>query len=211
MRRLQQLDLAAGDHISLRLSGHAIPQLDSLVWQAPQRQPLKLPATGRFHALSCWQPADDCRSQFLARLQWLSSKKGLAMGGMGQASWAQLVDAGLVVGLGDWLQLGSAELQALNGVGEKRAAQWLQRFTQARQQPFSRWLTAIGAPPILRLQAGDHWSRLTALEQSDWQQRGYSARSSESLSSFFKHPDVQQLAEQLAKAGIQGFAEQGAP
>lgn len=207
VRRLQQLDLAIGDHISLRLSGHAIPQLVGLAWRAPDRQPVKLPSTEQFNTLSCWQPSADCRSQFLARLQWLSGKKGLAMAGMGQASWAQLVDAGLVTGLVDWMQLSNTELQALNGVGEKRAAQWLQRFTQARQQPFARWLTALGVPPVLRLQSTDNWSTLAGLNPTDWQQRGYSQRSSQVLHSFFQHSEVQQLAKQLAEAGVAGFVE----
>lgn len=211
VKRLRQLDLAVGDQISLRLSGHAIPQLTGVVWRAPDRQLPALPDPAQFHALSCWQPHDNCRQQFLARLVWLGSNKGLAMGGMGPASWAQLTDSGLVTDLSGWLRLYSAQLQALNGVGNKRAHLWQERFAQARQQPFSRWLTAIGAPPVLRLLTGDNWSTLASLEQAGWQQRGYSARSAATLHAFFQHPEVQQLAERLAEAGIHGFAGEREP
>ncbi len=211
VERLRQLDLAAGDQISLRLSGHAIPQLTGVVWRSPERQLPELPDPDRFHALSCWQPHDDCRQQFLARLVWLGGNKGLAMGGMGPASWAQLADSGLVTDVSGWLRLDNAQLQALNGVGEKRARQWQERFAQARQQPFARWLAAIGAPPVLRLLPGDNWSTLTRLNAAGWQQRGYSARSAATLHAFFQHPEVQQLAERLAEAGIHGFAGEREP
>lgn len=207
VRRMQQLDLAAGDHVSVRLSGHAIPQLTAVVWQDPQRHPPTTPDPERFHTLSCWQPAADCRQQFLARLHWLGGKQGLAMGGMGPASWAQLVDGGLVQEVSAWLRLNTAQLQQLPGVGEKRAAQWLTAFARARQQPFSRWLTALGAPPALRLRTGDDWATLSGLDLGGWQQRGYSARIAGTLHDFFQHTEVQQLAERLAVAGIDGFAK----
>lgn len=205
VQRVRQLDLASGDLISLQLSGHAIPQLTGVVWRSPERQSPQLPDPARYHSLSCWHPENDCRQQFLARLVWLSGKKGLGMHGMGQASWAQLADKGLVTDLSSWLFLDSKQLLELPGIGDKRASQWMNAFDEARQQPFSRWLTAIGTPPVLRLLSGDDWQTLASLELADWQQRGYSASSATRLHEFFQHPAVQQLATRLAKAGVDGF------
>lgn len=206
--RLRQLDLAIGDHISIRLSGHAVPQFTEVIWRAPERRHPTLPEPTRYHALSCWQPIDGCRQQFLARLHWLSSNKGLNMPGIGPASWAMLVDNKLVTDLTDWLELDQTQLAQLDGMGERRAQQWHQAFKQARRQPFVRWLTALGAPPTLRLQPDDHWSQLISLQLSEWQQRGYSMRSATTLHAFFQHPEVQQLAQRLATAGIDGFVSQ---
>lgn len=205
LRRLQQLDLGRDDHVSLRLSGHSIPQVVSVAWRSPQRQPLTHPDPSRYHALSCWQYSHGCEQQFLARLRWLSSKQGLAMNGVGAGSWAMLAKAGLVTQLTHWLTLEPQQLRSLHGMGDARAGQLMAAFNQARQQPFTRWLSAMGAPPALRLSPNDNWHTLSQLNQHGWQQRGYSARSAATLLAFFQHADVRDAAEQLATAGIDGF------
>lgn len=206
LRRMQQLSLGINDHISLRLSGHSIPQITGVAWRSSQRLPLLLPDLSRYHALSCWQYHDGCEQQFLARLHWLGGKKGLGMSGVGAGSWAMLAQAGLVTGLTHWLALDQQQLRSLHGIGDKRAGQLLAAFNRARRQSFTRWLTAIGAPPVLRLLNNDSWQVLSQLSLQDWQQRGYSEQSAATLLAFFQHDEVQAIASQLATANISGFA-----
>lgn len=205
LERLQSLDLAPGDHISVRLSGQSIPQLSEVAWRNPERPEQLLHDTGDYHRLSCFRPADDCQQQFLARLHWLSGKQGLAMSGIGKGTWTSLLDAGLIDNLAGWLQLEHTQLLALHGIGQKKADQLLSTFAQARQQSFSRWLTALGVPPALRLLPGDNWQLLQQLDLQGWQQRGYSPHNATALLEFFRHEDIQALAHQLEAAGVQGF------
>lgn len=205
VERMQRLELGVGDHISVRLSGHAIPQLAGIAWRNPQRQVPSPPDPALHHQLSCFRHRSGCEQQFLARLHWLGGKQGLNMKGMGSGTWAILADAGSINSLAGWLELDDEALQSLNGVGKKRAKQLLTIFVQARQQPFGRWLTAIGVPPVLRLLPGDSWPLLAGLDMPGWQRRGYSARSAKTLHDFFQHPEVQLLAAHLAATGIDGF------
>ena len=207
LQRLQQLDIATGDHVSLRLSGHAIPQVTGIAWRGPQRVTPALPDPARYHALSCFQPGPGCEQQFLARLQWLGSKRGLGMAGVGKGSWSLLVEAGLLHGLTGWLDLQPDQLRTLHGMGDKRSEQLLLAFQHARRQSLERWLIALGAPPALRLRAGDDWASLARLDPSGWQQRGYGEPAAKTLQAFFQHPELQPIARQLARAGIDGFAD----
>lgn len=206
LKRLQQLDIGLGDHLAIRLSGHAVPQASSVAWRSPERSLPNLPDSRQYHSLSCFQYVRGCEQQFLARLEWLSGKHGLGMKGVGRGSWTLLAQTGHVRNLTDWLRLDSSLLETLDGIGQRRARQLLAAFAQARQRPYSSWLKALGAPPVLRLQAADNWTDMARLDLHGWQQRGYSLTSATALFEFFRHDETGRIAQQLAAAGVDGFA-----
>ncbi|GAA0711284.1 NAD-dependent DNA ligase LigB [Dokdonella soli] len=144
LARWRKLDIRPGDQVAIALAGLTIPRLDSVVWRAQQRVPVAVPDPHSHDALSCWHPVPGCERQFLARLVWLGDKRGLALDGVGAGTWQRLIDAGLVEGLVDWLDLGRDDLAAVPGLGAVRADSLLARFAQARQQPHALWLRALG-------------------------------------------------------------------
>jgi len=144
----QSLDIHPGDQVSISLAGATIAQIERVVIPATPREALELPDVERYDALSCLTLMPGCHEQFLARLTWLGSQDGLDMKGIGPASWAALVDAGLVDDLLAWRQLNAAQLQRLPGVGEVRARQWISAFRAAEHRSRTRWLIALGMPPI---------------------------------------------------------------
>src|SRR5690606_38084068 len=140
--RWQALDALPGDQVAVALAGGSVPRLESVVWRSPHRQPVIAPDASAYHALSCWQPTPGCEAQFLARLEWLFGRQGLNLPGIARGTWQALLAEGqLDEGLLGWL--------AADGPPALRGAAIL-----ARQRPFDRWLTALGAPPGLR---GGHW------------------------------------------------------
>lgn len=192
-KRWQQLDIRPGDQVAISLAGLTIPRLDAVVLRAVQRRPVEVPAEGTFHPLSCWQAAGECRSQFVARLLWLGGKQGLALPGVGPASWERLIDSGELRELADVL-----ELPATHPLGPA-----LQR---ARQQPFATWARAIGVPAPKALALGDSWATLAARDAAQWQtEPGIGAYRAAQLVAFFAHPPVQALAARLREHTIQGF------
>lgn len=205
LKRLKQLDIGVGDHLAIRLSGHAIPQVSSVAWRSPQRTLPSLPDPKRYHALSCLEYVHGCEQQFLARLEWLSGKRGLGMKGVGRGSWKLLAHAGQVKNLTDWLGLDSTRLESVDGIGPRRSRQLLDAFDRARQQPYASWLNALGAPSVLRLLPADNWPDMALLDLHGWQQRGYSHTSATALLEFFRHDETGRIARQLAAAGIDGF------
>ncbi|MFK8332136.1 NAD-dependent DNA ligase LigB [Pseudomonas sp. BJa5] len=205
-QRWQQLDIRPGDQIALSLAGLTIPRLDDVVHRRIQRPDLDVPDPARHHPLSCWQASDGCRDQFLARLDWLGGKQGLALPGVGPGIWARLVDNGLVTRLTDWLYLQDQDLQTLPGFAESRRQQLLQAFEQARAQPFSRWLRGLGVPAPGALELKGNWAELARRDDQGWlAEPGVGRGRAAQLQAFFRSPDVLMLAGQLREHAIEGF------
>lgn len=204
--RWRALDIRPGDQVAVRLAGLTIPRLEGVVWQDSERAPLAVPDPARHHPLSCWRAsAPGCAGQFHARLLWLGGRQGLALDGVGPASWQSLQEAGLVDGLLDWLTLEPAQLAALPGFGATRAASLWRGLQTARQRPFARWLMALGLPPSGRARLTEDWATLAARTPADWQAAGASLRQATQLQAFFAHPEVGELRRQLQAASVSGF------
>lgn len=201
LKRWQALDVRPGDQVSITLAGLTIPQLEQVAWRSQTRAVLSIPDPNVHHGLSCWRPSAGCESQFAARQQWLSGKRGLALPGVGAGTWSKLQLHGLL----DWLELGEAELAARPGFGPRSAAQLSASFALARQRPFAQWLRALGLPPSGSAPLGD-WDSLAARDASAWDAyAGIGAVRAKQLTAFFRAPEVLQLREQLRAAGVAGF------
>jgi DNA ligase (NAD+) len=206
LKRWQDMDIRPGDQVALSLAGLTIPRLDAVVSRSVERVPLNVPQPGQYHSLSCWQPVGGCESQFLERLKWLSGKKGLALSGVGPGTWDKLIQAGQLNGLLDWMNLNSAQLANIPGLGERSSAKLLASFQAAREKPFAAWLKAIGLPPATGVDLGESWATLTSRSIVEWQaEPGIGSGRAKQLHAFFQDPQVQALTRQLRDKGINGF------
>lgn len=206
LQRWQTLDIQPGDQIALTLAGLTIPRIDDVVHRGPGRDAVQPPDPDSFHALSCWQPTPECREQFLERLNWLAGKQGLHMSGVGPGTWSRLVDAGRVQSLIGWLDLQPSDLASVDGIAERGSRQFHGVFQQAREQPFARWIRALGVPAPTRTDLGHSWAALAARDAARWQQEpGIGATRAAQLVAFFDEPQVRALAARLAQQAIQGF------
>ncbi len=206
LRRWQRLDIRQGDQVAIALAGLTIPRLDDVTWRTQLRAPMDVPATETYHLLSCWQAQEGCASQFRARLEWLSSKKGLAMAGVGPGTWEKLLSAQRINGLLDWLDLSQADIAGLPGFGERSASNLHSSFSGALRQPFMTWLKALGLPPTGSANLPDTWEILANRTELDWlAEPGIGKTRARQLQAFFRHPQVLALREKLQAAGVQGF------
>lgn len=199
LQRWRELDVLPGDLVSIKLAGQTIPQLEQVITRAANRPTLSVPDPRRYHQLSCWTAEDGCREQFLSRLEWLSSARGLDLAGVGPGTWECLLDAGQLTGLLDWLDP-QAELH--------HCATSLPELLQpATKRGFSQWLHALSMPPAGVAELPGGWPALAARTQTDWQaQPGIGPHRASQLVAFFSHPQVELLRARLAVAGIKGFA-----
>jgi len=205
LRRWQQLDIRPGDQVEVALAGLTIPRLQSVAWRAQQRPPVTPPDPAQHDFLSCWRWVPGCEQQFLARLVWLGGKSGLQLDGLGADTWQALIDAGLVHGLLDWMNLTAAQLAAVPGLGDARADTLLHAFAAARTRPFGRWLHALGAPASGTAALTD-WRTVAARSSDQWQaSAGIGAGRAQHLMQFFRHTDVRALATHLHALGVTGF------
>lgn len=206
LKRWQALDIRPGDQVAISLAGLTIPRLDSVVLRATERADIDIPASGDFHALSCWQPTPGCENQFLARLTWLSGKQGLALQNVGRGTWEKLLETGRLNNLLDWLTLDEPELANIAGFGERSSARLINSFHSARQRPFTQWLKALGLPPTGQAQLADSWQALAQRDTEQWQaEAGIGPGRAAQLSAFFRDPQVLALSDTLRAAGIDGF------
>lgn len=144
----RELDVRPGDQVQLSLAGATIPHVDRVVIPGEPRGAINHHALRHYDQLTCLRPIEGCREQFIARLTWLGSRDGLDIHGIGEKTWAKLVDAGLVEGLLDWRELTSKRLETLPGVGRTRAANWRDAFDATAEASGVQWLVALGLPPI---------------------------------------------------------------
>lgn len=206
LQRWEAMDIRPGDQVSISLAGLTIPRLDGVVLHSSERQALTVPDAADFHALSCWQATPECKSQFLARLTWLSGKQGLALPGIGPGIWEKLLDTGRLHNLLDWMTLDGQELANIDGFGDRSAARLADSFSLARQRPFALWLKALGLPPTGQVQLGDSWQALAQRNTEHWQtETGIGPGRAAQLSAFFRDPQVLALSETLRDAGVDGF------
>lgn len=206
-RRWQQADIAAGDQVAISLAGQGIPRLDSVTWRVAQRDVPSIPDITAFNTTSCLFYTPACREQFLARLVWLSDKNVLAMSGVSRSSWQQLMQNGLLTHLFSWLELSQQQLDAVKTLTPNRAEQLYHQFSLSRQQPFKRWVKALGVPVpagALNAMSDDSWQTLLARSEAAWQQLpGVGKRLSRQIVQFLHHPQVQPLITFLEKQRTQ--------
>ena len=206
LRRWQELDVRPGDQVAISLAGLSIPRLDSVLARSPQRQPVQAPRAEDHHRHSCWRPTPGCEEQFLARLTWLGSKQGLRLPGVGRGTWQQLLDGGQLGHLLAWMELDSADLQALPGIAAKRAKTLDHSLRQARQRPFGQWLRALGMPSAGAALARENWQTLLDRSEAQWQREpGIGPARARQLRAFFQDPELRALGETLREAGIADF------
>ncbi len=169
-----------------------------------------MPPTARFDSLSCLYVTTGCEEQFISRLVWLSGKPVFDLAGMGEATWRQLSEHHHFAHLFSWLALSTDALKQTPGFSAQRAAQLWHQFNLTRQQPFQRWVKALGLPlPARAWQAltDSKWHQLQARDERSWQTLpGVGAERARQLVSYIHHPDIAALAEWLAAQRIDGFA-----
>lgn len=168
--RWRQLDIVAGDQVLISLAGQGIPRLDSVVWRASQRDAPQLPSP-RFHSLTCYFATTECAGQLRSRLVWLSSKPVLDIAGAGEALWRTLMDDRRMTHLFSWLALTPEQLQSVPGITSKRGLRLWHQFNLTREQPFIRWVLALGVPIPQAAQASvaaENWQQLRERNESQW-------------------------------------------
>lgn len=205
----QKWDIVPGDHIAISLKGHGIPHLEQVVWRTMERETPEVPKPENYHPLSCFALGAGCEQQFMARLVWLSSANGLNISGLSKAGWQALIDKGLINGLLDWLDLTPEQLNPVPGLSEKRGQTLYRQFRLAQQQPFGRWLIALGIP-LSPLQSAtlQNWRQIQQMTAAQWQEiAGIGAKKAQQLHDFLQTPDFLALVKTLQQHNINGFSQ----
>lgn len=208
VRRWQEWDIAPGDQILVSLAGQGIPRIDDVVWCGAERTK-PTPPENRFNSLTCYFASDVCQEQFISRLVWLGSKQVLGLDGIGEAGWRALHQTHRFEHIFSWLLLTPEQLQNTPGIAKSKSAQLWHQFNLARQQPFTRWVMAMGIPLTrAALNASDErsWSQLLFSTEQFWQQQpGTGSGRARQVIEWKENAQIKKLGSWLAAQQITGF------
>ena len=208
VRRWQEWDIAPGDQILVSLAGQGIPRIDDVVWRGAERTK-PTPPENRFNSLTCYFASDVCQEQFISRLVWLGSKQVLGLDGIGEAGWRALHQTHRFEHFFSWLLLSREQLQNPPGYAKSKSAQLWHQFNLARQQPFTRWVMAMGIPLTrAALNASDErsWSQLLFSTEQFWQQQpGTGSGRARQVIEWKENAQIKKLGSWLAAQQITGF------
>ncbi|MCN7746556.1 NAD-dependent DNA ligase LigB [Escherichia coli] len=208
VRRWQEWDIAPGDQILVSLAGQGIPRIDDVVWRGAERTK-PTPPENRFNSLTCYFASDVCQEQFISRLVWLGSKQVLGLDGIGEAGWRALHQTHRFEHIFSLLLLTPEQLQNTPGIAKSKSAQLWHQFNLARQQPFTRWVMAMGIPLTrAALNASDErsWSQLLFSTEQFWQQQpGTGSGRARQVIEWKENAQIKKLGSWLAAQQITGF------
>ncbi|HHZ6916594.1 TPA: NAD-dependent DNA ligase LigB [Escherichia coli] len=208
VRRWQEWDIAPGDQILVSLAGQGIPRIDDVVWRGAERTK-PTPPENRFNSLTCYFASDVCQEQFISRLVWLGSKQVLGLDGIGEAGWRALHQTHRFEHIFSWLLLTPEQLQNTPGIAKSKSAQLWHQFNLARQQPFTRWVMAMGIPLTrAALNSSDErsWSQLLFSTEQFWQQQpGTGSGRARQVIEWKENAQIKKLGSWLAAQQITGF------
>lgn len=208
VRRWQEWDIAPGDQILVSLAGQGIPRIDDVVWRGAERTK-PTPPENRFNSLTCYFASDVCQEQFISRLVWLGSKQVLGLDGIGEVGWRALHQTHRFEHIFSWLLLTPEQLQNTPGIAKSKSAQLWHQFNLARQQPFTRWVMAMGIPLTrAALNASDErsWSQLLFSTEQFWQQLpGTGSGRARQVIEWKENAQIKKLGSWLSAQQITGF------
>lgn len=209
LRRWNELDIVAGDRLNISLAGQGIPRIDGVAWRATARHK-PTPPLSSLTSSTCYWVSEECQPQFLSRMIWAG--KQLAVDSVGGVLWRQLSETHHFEHIFSWLVLSEAQLQQTPGVSPQRARQLWHQFNLTRQQPFSKWLLAMGIPlnqkALLNIE-GRSWQQLVELQEAEWKKISWiGTQKASQMVRWLAEPQVKSLALWLGEQGISGFSSQ---
>ncbi|MET9077866.1 NAD-dependent DNA ligase LigA [Streptomyces sp. NPDC004232] len=145
-------DLRLGDHVMVHRAGDVIPRIEAPVahLRTGAEQPIEFPqvcprcGSGIDTSQERWRCEQGRNCHLVASLTYAAGRDQLDIEGLGTTRVVQLVEAGLVTDLADLFTLTRDQLLSLERMGETSSDNLLAALTQAKTQPLSRVLCALG-------------------------------------------------------------------
>ncbi|NBQ55590.1 MAG: NAD-dependent DNA ligase LigA [Verrucomicrobia bacterium] len=218
-------DIRVGDWVTVEKAGEIIPAVISvnLKKRPKNSRPIPIPT----HCPVCQGSlikeevflrccSRDCIGQLKRRLQHFAHRGAMDMEGMGEAMVGQLIDAGLVQHLEQIYDLTQEELEKLERMGEKSAANLVEGIAASKKRPLGRLIFALGIPQVgavLSEALARHFHSLEALSKASVtdlvQVKDVGEKVAEEIVAFFEEASTRRLLEALKKAGLNFHALPG--
>ena len=152
---VDRLDVRRGDTVVIEKAGEIIPQVIEVkkdlrpAGAKPFARPAKCPNCGGPVAknengvyIRCLNPG--CLEQLKQRIKYFSGRSQMDIEGLGPALIDQLVEKGLVKNFADIYRLTAGDLEGLERMAEKSAANVIDAVNKSKTQPLWRLIAALG-------------------------------------------------------------------
>lgn len=213
-------DVRVGDTVVVQRAGDVIPQIVEVVLErrpggtGPYRMPRRCPVCGAVAvrlegeaATRC--PNLDCPAQLKNNLLHVASRGALDIDGLGEKLVDQLVEQGRVKSLADVFRLDAEELESLDRMGRKSAANLVEALRRARESTLPRFLVALGirhvgatVAELLAARFGDLDPIMDASREEIVATEGVGPIIAESIASFFADERNRAEIERLRELGV---------
>jgi DNA ligase (NAD+) len=231
---IERKDLRIGDRIVIQRAGDVIPQVvrarldkrrearEEGFHLEPQAAPTECPVCGspaiRLEGEAVSRCANlDCPAQLKNNLRHLASRGALDVDGLGEKLVDQLVETGLVTRLSDVFSLEAPQIEGLERMGAKSAANLIAAIDRARRTTLPRLLISLGirhvgetVAELLSARFGSLETLLAATEEEISAIEGVGPVIAESVCRFLEDPGNREEIERFLELGLELEApEQG--
>ena len=221
MDEVQRKDLHIGDTVVIRRAGDVIPEvLRVVIEQRPKgAQAVKLPARcpvcnsevvrAEGEAVARCTGGFTCRAQRQEALRHFASRRAMDIEGLGDKIVEQLVEVDRVKSPADLYELKSADLEALERMGEKSAVKLVAAIERSKETTLPRFLFALGIRDVgeaTALALAQHFGdlkRLEAASEADIQHvPDVGPVVAKHVAAFFASKEHRQVISRLVEQGV---------
>ncbi|MDA0242222.1 MAG: NAD-dependent DNA ligase LigA [Chloroflexi bacterium] len=213
-------EIRIGDTVLVKRAGEVIPYVVGPVLEL--RDGSEQAITPPTHCPACGEPATqpegevaiycdnpNCPAQLVRRLEYFVGRSAMDITSMGKETAALLIEQGLVQDLADIYTLQREQLLALEGFKDKKVDNLLAGIEASKQQPATRFLTALGIRFVGDVVAGILLDELRSLDglasaapERIEQIYGIGAKTAASVATWFAHERNRALLEKFRAAGL---------
>ena len=151
---INRLDLRVGDTVIVRRAGDVIPEVVSVVKQLREpnlkkfSMPDNCPVCDSLVVDNKCLAGLQCQAQLKQAIIHFTSRKALAIDGLGKSTINKMVDVGLIKSVLDLYQLKKSDLLSLEGMAEKSATNILTAINNSKQISLAKFLYGLGIAEV---------------------------------------------------------------
>jgi len=215
---IERLGVQINDRVLLERGGDVIPKIMSVVEQAADRRPFEMPSQCPVCGSEVYREEGEAVRRCLSQtcpaklkeslLHW-ASRKAMKIDGFGERLVDQLVEKDLVRDVSGLYSLTQEQLEALERMGTKSAANLLKEIEASRSLEFWRLLFGLGIRHVGERTAqilAKHFRSIERLEKASQEEleqvHEVGPKLAESIFKFLKQPENRELIKRLRDARL---------
>ena len=216
---IERLGLQIGDTVLVERSGDVIPKVVRVTAQGRDRRPFLVPRECPVCGTTVVREQGEairrcintnCRARLRESILHFASRRAMNIDGLGEALVEQLVGQGIVKSVADLYDLTAEQLEALERMGKKSAANLLSNIRTSQSTPWPRVIFALGIRHVGERTAqiiADSFPNVDLLAAASIEElqeiEEIGPRIAETVRDFFQEPSNLSLIEQLRAARLQ--------